>query len=135
MRLGPRPVWARDLGAVQFQYYLLGLEACRLRFASFGIRVQVLKSVFYSFIFCFLLSSYLVPFVFFIPCSYFVTCTRLKSCTKLPPKKKVKKKRKKKETRDFKKEIGNRKKKKKNLFVVLIHSDQNIVFFCPLPLI
>ena len=48
-----------------FQYYLLGLKACRLRFASFGIRAQVLKSVIYPFIFCFLLSSFLVPFVFF----------------------------------------------------------------------
>ena len=32
-----------------FQYCLLGLNACRLRFASFGIRAQVLKSVFYPF--------------------------------------------------------------------------------------
>ena len=54
-----------------FQYCLLGLKSCQLRFASFGIRAQVLKSVFYPFIFCFLLSSYLVPFVFFIPRSYF----------------------------------------------------------------
>ena len=45
-----------------FQYYLLGLKACRLRFTSFGIRAQVLKSVFYPFIFCFLLSSYLCSF-------------------------------------------------------------------------
>ena len=45
-----------------FQYYLLGLKACRLRFTSFGIRARVLKSVFYPFIFCFLLSSYLCSF-------------------------------------------------------------------------
>ena len=77
-----------DWGSHHIPIFLLGLKACRLRFASFGIRAQVLKSVFYPFIFCFLLSSYLVPFVFFIPCSYFVTCTRLKSCTKLPPTKK-----------------------------------------------
>ena len=76
-----------------FQYCLLGLNACRLRFASFGIRAQVLKSVFYPFIFCFLLSSYLVPFVFVVPRFYFVTCTRLKSCTKLQKKKKRWKKR------------------------------------------
>ena len=75
------------LGQV-FQYCLLDLNVCRLRFASFGIRAQVLKSVFYSFIFCFLLSSYLVPSVFFIPRSYFVRCTRLKSWTKLQKKKK-----------------------------------------------
>ena len=98
-----------------FQYCLLGLKACWLRFASFGIRAQVLKSVFYPFIFCFLLSSYLVPFVFFIPRSYFVTCTRLKSCTKLQKKKKnvekkKKKKKKKKRRRDIRKEIENRKK-------------------------
>ena len=80
------------LGQV-FQYCLLALKAYRLRFTSFGIRAQVLKSVFYPFIFCFLLSSYLVPFVFFIPCSYFVTCTRLKLCTQLPKKKKWKKRR------------------------------------------
>ena len=73
------------LGQV-FQYCLLGLNACRLRFASFGIRAQVLKSVFYPFIFCFLLSSYLVPFVFVVPRFCFVTCTRLKSCTKLQKK-------------------------------------------------
>ena len=54
-----------------FQYCLLGLKACQLRFASFGIRAQVQKLVLYPFIFCFLLSSHLVPFVFFIPCSYF----------------------------------------------------------------
>ena len=111
--------------------------ACRLRFASFGIRAQVLKSVFYPFIFCFLLSSYLVPFVFVIPRSYFVKCTRLKSCTLLSKKKKKKKKNEKKKRRDFRKEIENR-----NiyiyiniLFVVSILSDQNIIFFCPLPLI
>ena len=80
-----------------FQYCLLDLKARRLRFASFGIRAQVLKSIFYSFIFCFLLSSYLVPFVLFIPRSYFVTCTRLKSWTKLQKKK------------NFRKEIENRK--------------------------
>ena len=27
-----------------FQYYLLGLKTCRLRFASFDIRAQILKS-------------------------------------------------------------------------------------------
>ena len=27
-----------------FQYYLLGLKACRLKFTLFGIRAQVLKS-------------------------------------------------------------------------------------------
>ena len=117
--------------------FLLGLKACRLRFASFGIRALVLKSIFYSFIFCFLLSSYLVPFVFFIPCSYFVMCTRLKSYTKLTTTttKKWKKK---------KKRFQKRKRKQKYikiyiyiyiLFVVSIHSNQNIIFFCPLPLI
>ena len=35
------------LGQV-FQYCLLGLKACRLRFASFGIRAQVLKISFLS---------------------------------------------------------------------------------------
>ena len=102
----------RFLGQV-FQYCLLGLKVCRLRFASFGFRAHVLKLVFYSFIFCFLFSSYLVPFMFFIPRSYFVMCTWLKSCTKLQQKKKKKKNMKKeKKRRHFRKEIQNRKKKK-----------------------
>ena len=76
---------------------------CRLRFVSFGIRAQVLKLVFYPFIFCFLLSSYLVPFVFVIPRSYFVKCTRLKSCTLLSKKNKKKKRKEKKEETSEKK--------------------------------
>ena len=47
-----------------FQYYLLGLKACRLRFASFGIRAQVLKSVFYPF--------YLLFPVIILSCSFCV---------------------------------------------------------------
>ena len=78
------------LGQV-FEYCLLDFNACRLRFISFGIRAQVLKSIFHPFIFCFLLSSYLLPFMFFILRSYFVRCTRLKSWTKLQKKKKNKK--------------------------------------------
>ena len=94
-----------------FQYCLLGLKAYRLKFASFSIRAQVLKSVFSPFIFCFLLSSYLVPFVFFISRSYFVTCTRLKLCTKLPKGKKKKKEKKKKKKRLYKRNIKQKKKK------------------------
>ena len=103
----------RFLGQV-FQYCLLGLKVCRLRFASFGFRAHVLKLVFYSFIFCFLFSSYLVPFMFFIPRSYFVMCTWLKSCTKLQQKKKKKKKHeKRKEKKTLQKR--NRKQKKKKI--------------------
>ena len=47
-----------------FQYYLLGLKMCRLRFASFGIRAQVLKSVFYPF--------YLLFPVIILSCSFCV---------------------------------------------------------------
>ena len=36
-----------ELVVNSFQYCLLGLNACRLRFASFGIKAHVLKSVFY----------------------------------------------------------------------------------------
>ena len=82
----------RFLGQV-FQYCLLGIKVCRLRFASFGFRAHVLKLVFYPFIFCFLFSFILFLFCSFIPRSYFVMCTRLKSCTNLPKKKMLKKKR------------------------------------------
>ena len=51
-----------DWSSHHIPIFLLGLKACWLRFASFGIRAQVLKSVFYPFIFCFLLSSYLCSF-------------------------------------------------------------------------
>ena len=47
-----------------FQYYLLGLKMCRLRFASFGIRAQVLKSVFYPF--------YLLFPIIILSCSFCV---------------------------------------------------------------
>ena len=36
-------------GSHHIPIFFLGLKACRLRFASFGIRAQVLKSVFYPF--------------------------------------------------------------------------------------
>ena len=98
-----------------FQYCLLDLKACRLRFASFGIRAQVLKFVFYPFIFCFLLSSYLVPFVFFIPRSYFVTCTRLKSCTKFPKEEEEEE-----EEETSEKKIENQ--KKKNIYIYIVCS-------------
>ena len=44
-----------------FQYYLLGLKTCRLRFASFDIRAQILKSG--------LLSFYLLFTVIILSCS------------------------------------------------------------------
>ena len=44
-----------------FQYYLLGLKTCRLRFASFDIRAQILKSG--------LLSLYLLFPVIILSCS------------------------------------------------------------------
>ena len=44
-----------------FQYYLLGLKTCRLRFASFDIRAQILKSG--------LLSLYLLFTVIILSCS------------------------------------------------------------------
>ena len=47
-----------------FQYCLLGLKTCRLRFASFGIRAQVLKLVFYPF--------YLLFLVIILSCSFCV---------------------------------------------------------------
>ena len=69
------------LGQV-FQYFCWVSKACRLRFASFGIRAQVLKSVFYPFIFCFLLSSYLVPFVFVVPVGVYAIKSNLLACYK-----------------------------------------------------
>ena len=47
-----------------FQYHLLGLKMCRLRFASFSIRAQVLKSVFYPF--------YLLFPIIILSCSFCV---------------------------------------------------------------
>ena len=44
--------------------FLLGLKVCRLRFASFGIRAQVLKSV--------LLSFYILFLVIILSCSFCV---------------------------------------------------------------
>ena len=105
-----------------FQYYLLGLKACWLRFASFGIRAQVLKSIF--------LSLYLLFLVIILSCSFgvlyslFLFCT----CTKLTKVKKRKKKEKKrKESRDVRKE--KKRKENKKLFVVSVLSNQNIVSF------
>ena len=61
------------LGQV-FQFCFLGLKACLLRIASFGIRtLRLLNQVYYPFTFCFLLSFYLLPFVFFIPSSFFLS--------------------------------------------------------------
>ena len=87
------------LGQV-FQYYLLGLKVCRLRFASFGIKAQVLKSG--------LLSLYLLFLVVILSCSFcirysllfFCDVHEVKSCTKF--KKKVKK-----ETSEKKRKLKN----------------------------
>ena len=38
-----------DWGSQHIPIFLLGLKACLLRFALFGIRAQILKSVFYPF--------------------------------------------------------------------------------------
>ena len=48
-----------------------------------GSKIRFIIPLFFHF----LLSSYLVPFIFIIPCSCFVTCTKLKSCTKFKKKK------------------------------------------------
>ena len=116
-----------------FQYYLLGFKVCRLRFASFGIRAQLLKSV--------LLSLYLLFPVIILSCSFcvfyslFLFCdmNQVKIVHQGPKKKKKKKKWKKKVEMSEKKR--KEKRKKKNLFVVLVLSNQNIVFFYPFPLI
>ena len=59
------------LGQV-FQYYLLGLKACQLRFASFGIKAQVLKLG--------LLSLYLWFPVIILSCSFYVLYSLLLFC-------------------------------------------------------
>jgi len=76
----------------------VSIEVCIIWYQSIGSKIS-----FTIFIFCFLLSSYLVPFVFFIVCSYFVTCTKSKLCSKFP-KKNWKKR------RDVRKEKKRRKK-------------------------
>ena len=108
-----------------FQYYLLGLKVWQLRFASFSIRAQVLKSV--------LLSLYLLFPVIILSCSFcvlyclFLFCDvhQVKIMLQVPKKNWKKKKRRQK----------REEKKKKKLFVVSILLNQNIFFLCPLPLI
>ena len=93
------------LGQV-FQYYLLGLKACQLRFASFGIKAQVLKLG--------LLSLYLWFPVIILSCSFYVLYSLLLFCdvhlvkiVHQAPKKKKKKKRLQKRNRKQKKKKNN----------------------------
>ena len=89
-----------------FQYYLLGLKVCKLRFASFGIRAQVLKSG--------LLCIYLLFPVIILSCSFYVHYSLLLFCDvhqvkivyQVPPKKKKNIK---------KKETLEKKRKQKNI--------------------
>ena len=67
-----------------FQYYLLGLKTCRLRFASFDIRAQILKSG--------LLSLYLLFTVIILSCSFYIHYSLLLFCDMHQVQKKKKKK-------------------------------------------
>ena len=92
-----------------------------------------------------LLSLYLLFPVIILSCSVYVLYSLFLFCDvhqvkimhQVPKKKKKHKKK-----RDFRKEIENRKKKKIYIYIYIVCSfrlsvlsDQNIVFFCPLPLI
>ena len=64
-----------DWGSQHIPIFLLGLKACLLRFTSFGIRAQVLKSVFYPFYLLF-------PFII-LSCSFCVLYSLFLFCDAL----------------------------------------------------
>ena len=103
----------------KYSNFFLGLKACLLGFASFGIRAQVKI----SFLSLFSFVSY-HPILFLLCSLFFVLILwRALGQNRAPSPKK-------------KKRLQKRnRKQKKILFVVSILSNQNIIFFCLLPLI